>query len=522
VTPARPPYVRDALLIVAVVLGVRSATFFTQVVDWDVGFYLVIAREVLHGHLPYVTAWEYRPPGLFFLLAAALGIFRTPALAMGVLGALGVFATSLALYVIGTRFTRDGRTLGLIAALLYATISIEDDGLAANTEILFAPFVCWALAVVLRVAARDGRIAPRTTLLTGLLLGCALQMKLMVAPEAAFVLALAATIAQGGAAALIAGSVAALMPFALAAAVYAYFGALPQLYDANLGASLRRAGVSTTAPRDNLQRILAQPLALAPATILALLSPYAFVREPRGSPDRRLALIVALWLAVEALTIMLVREFNDHQFLQLVPPLALLAGFLVTHAGLGRRAVRVLAALTVLVSFALHGYYQVRSGALLAYHRAILGDATWREANVDRIAAVIRSEPEATRTLFVVGETPIVYLLADAPIPTRFPFPLYLTDPEMWPLTGVDGRDEVARIVAARPTFVLRSDSRFHLDPQVAAEVDAALRAVYQPVGTFEHDTLYRLRDAAAARGTNSSLATSSSEPGYSPLATRT
>jgi hypothetical protein len=362
---------------------------------------------------------------------------------------------------------------------------------------LFAPFVCWALYVVVRRAVTIKRITPRETLLAGLLIGCGMQMKLMVAPEAAFVFVLAATVAGGGWAALLAASGVAVVPFALEAALYAYFGALPQLYDANIGATLRRAGVATTAPRDNLQHILAQPLALAPASLLALLSPVAAAREPRGTPDRMLALLVAVWFGVEALTVVAVREFNDHQFLQLVPPLALLAAYFVAHAGLTPRAMRVLVVLTVLASFALHGYYQAAIGVRLAYHRVVLRDMAWHEANVDRIAAAIRAAPPASRTLFVAGETPIVYLLADAPIPTRLPFSLYLTDPEMWPLTGVDGRTEVARILAARPQFVLRSDSRFHLDPQVDAEIAAALRSSYAVAGTFEHDTLYELRGAA-------------------------
>ena len=117
-----PAAVLDAVAIVAMVLLVRAATFWTQVIDWDVGLYLVVAREVLHGQLPYVTAWEFRPPGLFLLLASAMALFRTPQATMAVLGCAGVSATTLALYALGRSFGSAGRAVGLVAAMLYAKL----------------------------------------------------------------------------------------------------------------------------------------------------------------------------------------------------------------------------------------------------------------------------------------------------------------------------------------------------------------------------------------------------------------
>jgi 4-amino-4-deoxy-L-arabinose transferase-like glycosyltransferase len=507
----------DIALIVAVAALCRAATFWTQVGDWDVGFYLIVAREVVHGHLPYVTAWEYRPPGLFVLLAAALAVFGSPGIAIAALGLICAGATSLALYAIGGCFRAHGRTIGLVAALLYATTSIEDGGLAGNTEIIFAPLLVWAIAIVVRRGVERMRMTARDVIVAGVLLGGALQMKLMVIPEAAFAIALAAVWTGSGV--RVAASLAALtvLPFALEAIVYAWSNALGDLYDANVGATLRRVGLSTSAPSDNLRRILAQPLALAPASALALIAPFAAAREPRASSDRRLAIVLGLWLLVEALTIALVREFNDHQFLQLLPPLTLLAGYATARIASAPRAARALAIAVVLLSFGLHGYYQAVGAGRLAYHRSLLHDAGWRTANLDRIAAAIRAEPAQTRTLFVVGETPIVYALADAPIPTRLPFSLYLTDREMWPLTAVDGRVEVARILATRPTFIVRSDSRFHLDPAVDALVTGALRARYRPVQTFDHDVLYRLR---AGVDEKTSMATFSSVPSARTLET--
>jgi len=485
----------DALVVVVVVVLVRLATFWSEVIDWDVGLYVTVAREVLHGNLPYVSAWEYRPPGLFFLLAAALAIFRSPTAAMAVLGVLAVCATSFALYGIGRIFTHHGRTVGLLAALFYATISIEDNGLAGNTEILFAPLLAWAVFIVLQARLGGRSLTAARTIMVGALVAAALQMKLMVLSEAAFIVVLAGWWARGGpkVGALIGGI--ALLPFVLEAVLYDVRSELQSFLDANVYATLRRAGVGTSAPSDNLRRILAQPYALFPASLLVLLAPFAYAASAKDSADRSIVKVLAAWLGVVALTLLLVREFNDHQFLELLPPLTLLAAFATVWLGERLRARRACAAVAFLIAFALHGYYQVVTGARLAYHRAILHDVQWHEANVDRIAARLRAAPAHFKTLFVVGETPIVYLLADAPLPTRFPFSLYLTDPEMWPLTGVDGREEVAHILASLPAFILRSDSQFHVDPYVDAQVAAALRSDYDLIGRFEHDSLYVRHD---------------------------
>ncbi|MBV9103129.1 MAG: glycosyltransferase family 39 protein [Candidatus Eremiobacteraeota bacterium] len=473
----------------------RSATLWAQVWDWDVGLYLVVAREVVQGHLPYVTAWEYRPPGLFFLLGLGLAIFRSPGVTMAALGIIAVSTTSLALYRTGRLFSTHGRIVGGLAAVLYATISIEDDGLATNTELLFAPFLCWAVYLVMRTGVSQKSFDDRLAVLVGFLLAGALQMKLMVVPEAAFVVLLAALWVRCDLrrCAIIVGVL--LLPFAVEGVLYAARGHFAEFLDANALATMRRAGVATSAPRDNLQRILAQPWVLMPASLLVLVAAFASGKD-RDRPGRALVAVLWVWLAVEIATLLAVREFNDHQFLQVLPPLVLLAAYGGTALGAWLRAPRVVPAIIAIVAFGLHGYYQIVSAARLAYHRGLLHDAGWRGTHLDRIAERLRMVPIQERRVFVVSENPILYVLADAPLPTRYPFSFYLTDAEMWPLTGVDGRVEVRRILAARPQYIVRSDSQFHVDPAVNALVWDALQRDYRPVATEEHATIFRRRGA--------------------------
>ncbi len=76
------------------------------------------------------------------------------------------------------------------AAVLYAVFSVSSGGLATNTELLFAPFIVWAVAMVLPWWVRP---TPRTepfvqiTVGAGFLLGLATFTKLIAVFDGAFV-----------------------------------------------------------------------------------------------------------------------------------------------------------------------------------------------------------------------------------------------------------------------------------------------------------------------------------------------
>lgn len=44
----------------------------TELPNRDYGFYIYIGREIARGNLPYETAWDSKPPAIFYLNALAL------------------------------------------------------------------------------------------------------------------------------------------------------------------------------------------------------------------------------------------------------------------------------------------------------------------------------------------------------------------------------------------------------------------------------------------------------------------
>ncbi|HEX8899505.1 MAG TPA: glycosyltransferase family 39 protein, partial [Chthoniobacterales bacterium] len=119
-----------------------------QAID-DEAVYSVVANEIIDGGRPYVDAIERKPPLLFWTYAAIFkvaGKYNWAALhTVALLWTLGAMA---GLYVIGRRMFN--RETGLIAAFLYSVFQPWGTGknLAFNGELLMNLPLVWAWAIV--------------------------------------------------------------------------------------------------------------------------------------------------------------------------------------------------------------------------------------------------------------------------------------------------------------------------------------------------------------------------------------
>jgi hypothetical protein len=60
------------LLLLAVLIVLSQANPLTTRLGRDSGMYAYVASHLLHGQAPYLTAWEHKPPAIFFIDAAGL------------------------------------------------------------------------------------------------------------------------------------------------------------------------------------------------------------------------------------------------------------------------------------------------------------------------------------------------------------------------------------------------------------------------------------------------------------------
>ena len=164
------------------VLGVILLTLFIrlpalvhpQAIDSE-GIYSVVANEMVDGGRAYLDAVERKPPLLFWTFAAIFqlaGKYNWPVLHLVTLA--WTLATMAGLYVIGARLF--DRNVGLIAALFYSIFQPlgRAQNLALDGELMMNLPIVWAWAIGFRPGS--AKVRPEL-FVAGALLGAAFLLK---------------------------------------------------------------------------------------------------------------------------------------------------------------------------------------------------------------------------------------------------------------------------------------------------------------------------------------------------------
>lgn len=381
----------------ALALLVR-APFWSAPITADEGGYAEVARLWDRGVGLYGGAWVDRPQGLLLvyrgLLALGGGSTESLRVLASVFGVLVVLATmAVALRLAGTI---EAIAAGLLLATFGSSPFVESFTLTGEL-VAALPAVLSLLAFTAYV--RDRR--PAWLLVTGFLTGCAVMVK-----QSAFDGGLAALLLllvterrwALGRAALLVG--AALVPVAVAAA------SAPHLHDWwNAVVAYRASGDSllTGSPVNRLGQLLQSlPAAAKGLGLLALLA---------GAGWRSAPLLARLWLIAAAVGVLGGGNFHNHYYIQLAPPLALLAAIGVQRLSADRRPVlRAACAAAALASVALTVPLWFASSPAQA--RAI-----WPQdphlLQSGAVASYVRRHTRPAEEIYVVWAAADVYYLAD-------------------------------------------------------------------------------------------------------------
>ncbi len=454
-TLARAAPVKRFLLIFLAVFLLRLPVLHRAVLDWDETIYLMTARDWLAGHLPYTVVWDNKPPGIYAIFA----IFQSLIPGIAAIRLATVFCEALLAWTVGeiARALGGGRQAGWATAFLVMLCSLSNDGLSANTELFMD--VCTALAVLAVLRGASGGLA-------GLLLGCGFVIKYVCAPEILVVLALLWQ--RRGLRPVIAACLAATLPSLAFALLYAAAGQLHLLWNCAVAANFRRAGAPFAFHRLKFQA--ARWAMLYVAAGWAMLHPRRLARP---------AWFLPAWLLASGIGAVSAKSFYDHYFLQMLPPLSLAAGLLFARLP-PRPAPRL--AFLALISL------QPAIAAAVAFHRATGPDPEREGARALRVAGAT--------SLYVFDAQPVLYLLTGLPAPSYYAFPPELTDTVLAKTAGVDAPREVARILATRPEFIVRSSwarDSSQANPLVYKELGAALAARYRLWKRLPGNDIYRL-----------------------------
>ena len=419
-----------------------------QRINGDDGTYALMARELIDGHLPYVSAWDNKPLGTYLAFAATERLFGPSLIGFKLLYAGTVFATAIGLFLIG----KDGlcsRKAGAIAAFLYPAFTGNND----NTEIFVLLFLSLGFHQLSRALRPIAGLPPRLGpfLAAGLLFGLAVQFKYTAILEAglgsaAAILFLwrlhAIRLLQISGLTLALG-IMTLLPTLVAIAAYDAAGHLPDFLFANFLAPFRY--VSQAAHVTPLLAIAHSAYGLLPLSVVGLVAIALLLRGAwRGAASQPAAFILAGWMLGAGIEVNTSGRYYQHYFLLLVPPLVLATASLIVEWRPHRQPRAIAAALAGLLLPPVVHY--VQEARWIARGEPTPDD--YRDLATD-----IRSRIRPGETLYVVNDNPMIYVQSGAASATRYAWPWHILRDDFG--ASVDADREISAIFARTPRYVV-------------------------------------------------------------------
>ncbi|WP_137678888.1 ArnT family glycosyltransferase [Aurantiacibacter suaedae] len=460
--------------LLAAVVATRAVWFGDPVADYDEQLYSFIGWRLQYGELPYVDWWDRKPFGLFAIFGLAHLLLGPGPIAFQLFAALSAFLAGWLTYanarLIGGRLA--ATFAGVVTIILLSAYGSH----SGQSEIFFTPLL---LAMVRLLAERDHPGFTRRAALAMLIGGLALQVKYTVVPHClAFGLyalwiehrrgANLATLAKRALLFVFLG----LLPTLLIALLYLAAGGFEDFFFANFVSFFDRIPASQGRWQSRY-RILVAPLA-----VLAVGGIYATFRT-RSPRDWAVWQLFVLFALASIGSVFLPGTVYGYYFAGLVAPVALLAVPMFDSRAVLRIVFNLLL-LAVLV-------YLLNLPA-----RYDQSQQERREAQ--RFAQAIAPYVDARRDcLWMFDGHTSLYRMTNSCVPTRFVYPDHLNNALETEALGVNQADEVARILATRPSVIVTADRP--VTPQnrkATALVEAALAQKYRALTTnkLRHRTL--------------------------------
>ena len=399
-----------ALVLLALSVCLRAASFVDAPLDRDEGAYALVAQQWQHGAAPYRDVFDHKPPLIYLAYRVSFAIAGEHLAGVRVLFAFANACTALAGAVIVWQLTARRSLLPPLLAGVAACVFLNSplvQGESANTETLMVLGTSVGAWLVVRVLP-NGRTT--SALLAGICAGLAALAKPVALCEAVFFAAWLATHAVRRRAPLTAFGIGLVLP-SLAWGLYALTqGTLSASVDAVLLYNLRYAGDATV---PLWARIVALPIDYGvPLALLWAGVAGCALTVLRSEP---LPADFALGWTVAALVGTLASgRIYDHYYQQLIPPMAVALG--ITAAAIGRLTLTRGARLAYAVAIAVGLWPPLAAAWSFAAQSANRVCIDWQP----RLAVVIRALTATDDRLFIWGAEPYLAFAAERRPLSRF------------------------------------------------------------------------------------------------------
>ena len=460
-----------ALLLLVAAFIIRMPWLGDMTYHEDESFYLVVAKAMHQGAMPYIDIWDRKPLGLFLIYWAATLPPIDGFLAYHLVSSVFAGATAWTIYAIARRV--HGDLAGICAGLVYLVCTPALLGAGGQSPIFYNLFV--ATGALLMTTLFAGPASLRAIWWRGGLAmfacGLALTVKQTSIVESLFMGLAASYLAffRSGAP----------MPWRVSAiAWFAVLGALPTL--SILGYFLSIGELDTywhaTVISNNLKPSQPFMISMGSALLLGiLLVPFWLIcavglyQANRATPQTIVKRFLLGWTIAAVGGFLLVPNFWNHYALPLLPPLTVQAAAVFARPRTGLLWGAVIASWTMFVT-----------------NWPSTNRADKSNAQLTRIAETIEREREGG-CVYVYEGAPAIYAVTNGCRVTTRIFPQHLDFEREAPAVGVNPSQEMRRILARRPAIIITTSIPLALprNLRTRAILHDGLRASYRQIAAM-------------------------------------
>ena len=139
----------------------RYPYFSIPVIDWDESAFILVARDILLGHLPFERLYENKPPLLYVIIAGFLTISDSIA-GLRLLGSFWVAGGAVLLFFAAKRLMPFGFALlsAVFLIIFIGNFCTErhfwgNAGFALMSEVIATPFICGLIWVLCKPSLKN-------------------------------------------------------------------------------------------------------------------------------------------------------------------------------------------------------------------------------------------------------------------------------------------------------------------------------------------------------------------------------
>lgn len=407
----------------------------------DESYYLVFAKAMHQGAIPYVDIWDRKPLGLFLIYWAITFIPGTGIEAYQFVAGLFAFLTAFTISRIVLHFSTAGPAC--CAGVAYLAFLPMLLGAGGQSPVFYNLLI--ALAVLLLLPLIEGRSdfnkAIRGACISMALCGFAITVKPTAIVESVFLGIVAAYhVLKDYNTPLILRLQRVAILVALGAAptlvIFIYFAIIGE-FDTYWFASVISVGMKKPqAVEVTINAIIYLTIILFPLLLMSFIGIWQLVQGEQKGVVR----FISFWMLAAFGGFLLIPNFWDHYALPLISPLVILATGIFARQGTGIIWLLSLLYWTVLVTG-----WPDRSGV------------SERREDVDRLAQVV-NDARNGGCFYLFEGPPVLYALTDACHVTSRLFPQHLSFALERSAIGVAPSDEMHQILSRRPSVIALSN----------------------------------------------------------------